>query len=177
MAAAPERGSRDKEWRNDVSGGLDLGLGFDLHLLIRDAAKVLLAFLLALPIGWERGKGRHSVGFRTLPVVSMAACGFAIIVELEASMNPEARARVLQGIVTGIGFIGGGAIVKSGRDVRGLVTAASIWNAGAIGAAIGFGRGNIALILCLLNLVTLWLLGFFGPNGGSGGRDDGTGVD
>lgn len=149
-----------------MPGGLDLGLGFDLQLLIRDFAKVALAFLLALPIGWERGKGRHSVGFRTLPVVAMAACGFAITVELEADMNAEARARVLQGVVTGIGFIGGGAIVKAGRDVRGLVTAASIWNAGAIGAAIGFGRGNIAVILCLLNVFSLLLLGHIGPNGG-----------
>lgn len=158
-----------------MPGGLDLGLGFDLQLLIRDAAKVLLAFLLALPIGWERGKGRDSVGFRTLPIVSMAACGFAIIVELEASLSAEARARVLQGVVTGIGFIGGGAIVKSGRDVRGLVTAASIWNAGAIGAAVGFGRGNIAVALCLLNLLSLLILGFLGPNGKEGRGGDNAG--
>ncbi|MEN3975116.1 MgtC/SapB family protein [Emcibacter sp. SYSU 3D8] len=113
---------------------------------------VVLAFLLVLPIGWERGRGRHSVGFRTFPVVAMAACGFAMIIDAEAANNVEARARVLQGVVTGIGFIGGGA------NVRGLVTAASIWNAGAIGTAIGFQRANIAVVLALINILSLLVL-------------------
>lgn len=120
----------------------------------RHAALVLLAF----PIGWERGRGRHSVGFRTLPIVAMAACGFAIIIEVTAPQNAEAQARVLQGVITGIGFIGGGAIVKNGASVKGLVTAASIWNAGAIGVAVGLGRANIAVVLNVVNFLSLWLL-------------------
>jgi putative Mg2+ transporter-C (MgtC) family protein len=136
-------------------------LGIDVDRLIRDALLVGFAFLLALPIGWERGRGARSVGFRTVPIVAMAACGFAIIVELEAAANVEARARVLQGVITGIGFIGGGAIVKSGGTVRGLVTAASIWNAGAIGAAVGFGRANIAIVLALINILSLFVLSKF----------------
>lgn len=132
--------------------------GFDLDILMRDAALVLLAFALAFPIGWERGRGAQSVGFRTLPIVAIAACGFAILIGHETTIGDEARARVLQGVITGIGFVGGGAIVKLGGSVKGLVTAASIWNAGAIGVAVGFGRANIALILCAINLVTLLVL-------------------
>jgi putative Mg2+ transporter-C (MgtC) family protein len=131
---------------------------WDFQLLVQDLAYILLAFALAFPIGWERGCGSTSVGFRTLPIVAMAACGFALIIKVMPGTNPEAQARVLQGIITGIGFVGGGAIVKHGTDVRGLVTAASIWNAGAIGVAVGYGRPNIAVVLSVANLLTLWLL-------------------
>jgi putative Mg2+ transporter-C (MgtC) family protein len=134
------------------------GFGFDLDVLLEDALLVLLAFALAFPIGWERGRGADSVGFRTLPIVAIAACGFAILIGHETGAGDEARARVLQGVITGIGFVGGGAIVKSGGSVKGLVTAASIWNAGAIGVAVGFGRANIAVLLCVINLLSLWVL-------------------
>lgn len=135
-----------------------MDFGFDLDLLIRDAGLVLLAFALSFPIGWERGQGKFSVGFRTMPIVAMAACGFSIIIDLPGTEDVEARARILQGIITGIGFIGGGAIVKSDGNVLGLVTAASIWNAGAIGAAVGLGHPNIALVLSVVNIISLWLL-------------------
>lgn len=133
-------------------------LRFDLDMLWADFVHVGIAFAIAFPIGWERGRGRHSVGFRTLPIVAMASCGLALTVQSFAGVSPEANARVLQGIITGIGFVGGGAILKHGTSVRGLVTAASIWNAGAIGAAVGFGRINIAIVLSALNLMTLWVL-------------------
>jgi putative Mg2+ transporter-C (MgtC) family protein len=136
------------------------GLGLDLQLLARDLGLVLFAFALAFPIGWERGRGSHSAGFRTLPIVAMAACGFALIIENAAPLDMEAQARVLQGVITGIGFIGGGAILKHGNDVKGLATAASVWNAGAIGAAIGLGAAHIAVVLSAINLVSLWLLSY-----------------
>ncbi len=133
-------------------------LDLDWKAVLNDLIYIAVAFALALPIGWERGRGRASVGFRTLPIVAMAACGFALTVKLMPGANPEAQTRVLQGIITGIGFVGGGAIVKQGTDVRGLVTAASIWNAGAIGVSVGYGRANIAVVLSAANLLTLWLL-------------------
>lgn len=133
-------------------------LGFDLERLLHDVIKVAIAFALALPIGWERGRGRYSVGFRTLPIVSVAACGFALIINTNSPGDGETQARVLQGVVTGIGFIGGGAIVKQRGDVKGLVTAASIWNAGAIGAAVGLGNLNIAAVLSIINFGSLLFL-------------------
>ena len=139
-------------------------LGFDRASLIQDTVLVLTAFLLTVPLGWERGHGRRSVGFRTLPVVAMAACGFAIIIDVAAA--EEAQARVIQGVITGVGFIGGGAIVKYRENVKGLVTAASIWNAGAIGLAVGFHRINIAIVLAAINLCSLWILTPLDRNGG-----------
>lgn len=132
----------------------------DYFLLLRDGGLVLLAFALAFPIGWERGHGSRSAGFRTLPIVAMAACGFALIVDHETAVNAEARARVLQGVITGIGFIGGGAIVKSGVGVKGLVTAASIWNAGAIGVSVGLGSPHLAIILSAVNVMSLLVLSY-----------------
>ncbi len=123
------------------------------HLL-----RVSIAFLLALPIGWERGYGSRSVGLRTVPVVAMAACGFALIAAATPGGSAETQARVLQGIITGIGFVGGGAIVRRGGDVQGLVTAASIWNAGAIGAAVAYSRLEIAVVLAVINFLSLLIL-------------------
>jgi putative Mg2+ transporter-C (MgtC) family protein len=62
---------------------------------------------------------------------------------------------LLQGLITGIGFVGGGAILKEGTTVKGTATAASIWNAGVIGASVAVGRYEVAVILALLNLFTL----------------------
>lgn len=137
-------------------------LGLDLERLLVDVVTVAIAFALAFPIGWERGRGRYSVGFRTLPIVSVAACGFALLVDANSPGAAEAQARVLQGVITGIGFIGGGAIVKQRGNVKGLVTAASIWNAGAIGTAVGLGRLNIAIVLSFINLISLLALAYLG---------------
>lgn len=129
----------------------ELGLGPDAFI---DIGRILLAFALAFPIAWERAQGHRSVGFRTLPIVAMAACGFTLVGKGMLGIDAEGQARVLQGIISGIGFVGAGAIVKQGTDVRGLVTAASIWNAGAIGAAVGFERAEIAFVLSLINLIS-----------------------
>jgi putative Mg2+ transporter-C (MgtC) family protein len=69
--------------------------------------------------------------------------------------STDAEARVLQGIITGIGFIGGGAILKSGAQVRGTATAASIWNMGLLGIAVAFDRYEAAILLSRINLFTL----------------------
>jgi putative Mg2+ transporter-C (MgtC) family protein len=66
--------------------------------------------------------------------------------------------RALQGLMTGIGFVGGGAVLREGMTVHGTATAASIWNTGAIGAAIAFGRLDIAVALSVLNFLTLRIL-------------------
>lgn len=143
----------------------------DLSVLISDLTKVLVAFLLALPSAWERGHGPGNTGFRTLPVVAMAACGFALIMASADPGEVEARARVLQGVITGIGFIGGGAILKHNGSVHGLVTAATIWNAGAIGVAVGFGRTSIAVVLALINVVSLLLLNSLERSGKNGSEE------
>ena len=114
-----------------------------------------VAYLIALPIGWDRERSGDGVGLRTFPLVAVASCGYLLIGIDVAGANADAQSRVLQGLLGGIGFIGGGAILKEGGTVRGTATAASIWNTAAIGVAVAFDRFEIALILGLINFLTL----------------------
>lgn len=119
---------------------------------------IAIAYILALPVAWNREKSEHSLGLRTFPLVAVASCGYAIIALRVLEGNPDAQSRVMQGLITGIGFIGGGAILKEGANVRGTSTAASIWNTGAIGAAVAYGRYEIAIVLAIINFITFrWL--------------------
>jgi putative Mg2+ transporter-C (MgtC) family protein len=119
------------------------------------------AYLLAVPIGWDREKAERSAGLRTFPLVAIAACGFVQAAETLLATHPEEIARIIQGIITGIGFIGGGAIVKHGTSVLGTATAASLWATGAIGVAVGLGSYDVAIVISLLTFVTLRLLAPF----------------
>jgi putative Mg2+ transporter-C (MgtC) family protein len=112
-----------------------------------------LTYLLTAFIGWDREKEAHSAGLRTFPIVGMASCGYLLVLGNQPDI--AAQSRVLQGLITGIGFVGGGAILKEGGTVRGTATAASIWNAGIIGASVAMGHIEIAIILAALNLFTL----------------------
>ena len=127
----------------------------DWRQTLIDFLRVGLAFAFAVPIGWERHKSERNLGLRTFPIVAMAACGYMLIVKNAPGANAETQARLIQGLLGGIGFIGGGAILKEGTNVRGLATAASIWCTGAIGAAVAFEREEIALVLSLIMFVTL----------------------
>jgi putative Mg2+ transporter-C (MgtC) family protein len=120
--------------------------------------RVGAAFLLALPLGWERELASRTPGLRTFPLVALGACAYLLIGQQALGESAEAQARVLSGLLTGIGFVGGGAILKGKRDVRGIATAASLWNTGAIGAAAAYGRYGLGLILSVANLLTLHLL-------------------
>jgi putative Mg2+ transporter-C (MgtC) family protein len=131
---------------------------FEWHQALIDFIRVAVAFSLALPIGWERIQETGRIGLRTFPIVAMASCGFMLVIRSVPGVNVEAEARVIQGVLTGIGFIGGGAILKGGMDVRGLASAASIWNTGAIGVAVAFGREEIAVVLSLINFLALYFL-------------------
>lgn len=113
-----------------------------------------MAFVLALPIGWERETGSKSAGLRTFPLVALGACGYMLI-GINILKEPEAEARVIYGIITGIGFIGGGAIIRGYKAVSGTATAASIWNTGAIGMAVALDKFDIAIFLALFNYLTL----------------------
>jgi putative Mg2+ transporter-C (MgtC) family protein len=77
---------------------------------------------------------------------------------LESGGNLDVQSRVLQGLITGIGFVGAGAILRGRTNVRGTATAASVWNAGVIGASVAMGKYGIAVVLSLLNVFTLHAL-------------------
>ncbi|HKJ18192.1 MAG TPA: MgtC/SapB family protein [Xanthomonadales bacterium] len=113
-----------------------------------------VAYLLALPVGWNREKYERSAGLRTFPLVAVATCGF-MLVGMESLSSSEAHARVLSGIITGMGFLGGGAILKSKREVTGTATAVSLWATGAMGIAVAWQRFEIAIVISVLTFLTL----------------------
>lgn len=129
-------------------------LDISMPLLINHTVNIFISFVLALPLGYNRETRSHSAGLRTFPLVSVASCGFTLLT-LSVVATPDAQSRMLQGIITGVGFIGGGAIIKNNEQARGLATASSIWVTGAIGMAVGWQRYEIAILLSLITFMTL----------------------
>ena len=131
---------------------------------LSDLLDMSLAYVLAIPIGWEREKADRSAGIRTFPLVAIASCGFVLATEGVLQDHAEGRARIIEGVITGMGFIGGGAILKTSDNVRGTATAASLWATGAIGVASALQAYDIALIVSVMTLVTLRVLAPFKAN-------------
>ncbi|WP_270934282.1 MgtC/SapB family protein [Falsiroseomonas oryzae] len=127
---------------------------------LRDLA---IAYALAFLIGWNREREDRSAGLRTFPLVAIAACGFIQATERMTAGEPEATARIVEGVITGMGFIGGGAILKQGGEVHGTATAAALWATGAIGVAVAVGAHDVAVVVCLFAVVTLYLLSRLKP--------------
>lgn len=133
-------------------------LTFDWGMAAANLIRLALAFALAFPLAWDREHSHRNLGLRTFPIVSVASCGYMLIAIQTEGASAESLGRALQGLLGGMGFIGGGAILKSNGDVKGLATAASLWSTGAIGAAVAFQRLEIALILSAANFALLrWL--------------------
>lgn len=131
-----------------------LSINLNWNEMLFNLVHLGIAYLLALPMAFDRDGSKHGAGLRTFPLVAVAACGYALI-GMSVLDSTEAEAKVIQGIITGIGFIGGGAILKNKSSVSGTATAASIWNTGIIGVAVAFSRYEIAALLSIINLVTL----------------------
>ena len=86
--------------------------GSDNFNVLPHAVALLIAYVLAFPLGWNREKEERSAGLRTFPLVAIACCGLIQAAELLTADNPEAMARIIEGLITGMGFIGGGAILR-----------------------------------------------------------------
>lgn len=129
---------------------------------LRDLA---IAYLLAFLIGWNREREGRSAGMRTFPLVAVAACGFIQAGEqmTAGAEGPEAMARIMEGVITGMGFIGGGAILKAGGEVHGTATAASLWATGTIGVAVGLAAYDVAIVVCMFTVLTLYGMRWFKP--------------
>ncbi len=130
----------------------------DLFRILPHLAALASAYALAVPIGWDREKAERSAGLRTFPLVAVASCAFVQATETMLVSHPEGAARIVEGVITGIGFIGGGAIVKHGTSVLGTATAASLWATGALGVAVGLGAYDLAVALSVMVFLTLRFL-------------------
>lgn len=115
------------------------------------------SYLLALPLGWERkSNSEANVGLRVFPLVSVSSCAYLFLGQrLFTGASSAEQSDVLQGLMTGIGFIGAGAIMKERGEAHGVATAAAIWTTGGIGASVAYGYYAIAAALSLLSLFIL----------------------
>lgn len=123
--------------------------------------RLAVALIAALPVAWERERATRIMGLRTFPLIAVASCGYVLVALGVSEAGGEAEARAVQGLITGIGFLGGGAILKEGATVRGTATAASVWSTGAIGAAAGFGHYATAALIGIINFLTLRVMARF----------------
>lgn len=127
---------------------------FDWAVVLRHLLELVLAYLFAIPIAWDREAHARTAGLRTFPLVAVAACAYMLI-GYQVLDSTDAEARVIQGLMTGMGFIGGGAILKHGGKVQGTATAASLWATGAIGLAVASHRLEIAFLISAATFLTL----------------------
>lgn len=132
----------------------------DRQQLARVVIRLIAAALLGSIIGYEREKAGKDAGLRTHLLVTLGTCLFVLACS-GSGMDSDGLSRVIQGIVTGIGFLGAGSILKLNeeRDIQGLTTAAGIWMTAAIGVAVGLGELGLALLGAILTVVVLALLG------------------
>jgi putative Mg2+ transporter-C (MgtC) family protein len=128
---------------------------------IRIALRIVAALALGGVLGWEREHEHKPAGVRTHMLVALGAA-VLVLVPQRTGMSSADLSRIIQGIVTGIGFIGGGAILKLGEEkmVRGLTTAAGLWATTAVGIAVGLGRLWSACAVALAAFVVLSVLGW-----------------
>jgi putative Mg2+ transporter-C (MgtC) family protein len=114
----------------------------------------LVALILGMAIGLEREYRRHPAGLRTMAMVSVGSCLFTLLGTIVDGRSVDPT-RIAAQVVTGIGFLGAGAILRQGVTVHGLTTAASIWVVAAIGMAVGFGFYILPTICALMVVIAL----------------------
>ncbi len=128
------------------------GPGWEVAIL-----RLLAAFVAGALLGMERERRERPAGLRTHALVSLTAC-LAMLVASVLGGDPAVPARVVAGILTGIGFLGAGTILRHGSMVRGLTTAATIWAAAALGVALGIGWYLGSLVMLILAVLTLTVM-------------------
>lgn len=137
----------------------ELTNGFpDRERLMIVLVRMFAAVLLGAVVGIERERAGKPAGLRTHMLVSLGTA-VVVIAGSDAGMSLDGLSRVIQGIVTGIGFIGAGTILKLNeqREIQGLTTAAGLWMTAAIGVAVGLGILGVALIGTLVTVLVLVL--------------------
>jgi putative Mg2+ transporter-C (MgtC) family protein len=124
--------------------------------------RLIAALVAGAALGWEREAKHKPAGLKTHILVTLGAAGFSLIaLEFMRGIAPDGKSlqadplRIIHGVATGVGFLGAGAIIRAGGEVRGLTTAASIWVAAAVGVAVGSGFYVIASGLVIFTLIAL----------------------
>lgn len=126
---------------------------------VRVASRLALAALLGALLGYDRERQGKPAGLRTYMLVAMGSA-VVVMVPALAGMEMADLSRILQGVITGIGFLGAGAILKHHKkdEVSGLTTSAGVWMTAAIGMGCGLGRSMTAIVSALLAWLVLSML-------------------
>ncbi len=143
--------ARDRCTPEGLSDVEDLSLGTQLVLMLR----LVVALVLGAVVGWERELQRMPAGFRTHALVALGSAIFTVVSAYAFTGPGSDPTRIAAQVVTGIGFLGGGAIIHYGGTVRGLTTAASLWAVAAVGMAAGAGLFVLATVSAVLVIVAL----------------------
>lgn len=127
----------------------------DLQLEAQMVVRVVVSVLLGAVLGWEReGRGREA-GVRTFGAVSLGSCMFALLSSrIDGGNNPHV---IAAGVVTGVGFLGAGTILRENGGVVGLTTAATLWAVSGVGLAVGYGMYAMAVLVTVMLLGLLWV--------------------
>ena len=143
---------------------------------MKDVVPMLISTVLGTLVGWERQMGRKPAGLRTHTLVCLGSTLFVLLTEHAVrefggtSLDPT---RIIHGVVTGVGFLGAGSILRQEGYVHGLTTAASIWMVAAIGTAVGVRSYGLAIASTVLALIVLegyrWIERFLAPGDESNG--------
>jgi putative Mg2+ transporter-C (MgtC) family protein len=128
----------------------------DMHQIVRVTLRLSAALFIGTVIGLQRELTHKPAGLRTHMLVGLGTALF-VVSAAESGMHLDSLSRIVQGLATGIGFLGGGAILKltNEREIHGLTTAAGIWMTAAASAAAALGQVVVALIGTLLGLLVL----------------------
>lgn len=130
----------------------------DLNLQLELAFRLIVAAVFGAIIGIEREYHGHPAGMRTHLLVSVGSATFTVL-SIEGFPAPGADpARIAAQVVTGIGFLGAGAIIKDRAGIRGLTTAASLWAVAGVGMAAGAAAWGVAIAGTVIVVVSLWPL-------------------
>jgi putative Mg2+ transporter-C (MgtC) family protein len=129
----------------------------DLNLQVELGLRLLGAAILGAVIGFERERHDHPAGIRTHLLVAVGAAAFTVL-SIYSFGEGSDPGRVAAGIVTGIGFLGAGSILKGGGTIHGLTTAASLWVVAAVGMAAGADAWGVAIATTVIVVISLWPL-------------------
>lgn len=126
-------------------------------------ARITIAMLLGAMIGYERQMRHKAIGVAGLMLVAFGSTTFMLLAKQEAHNDPAAISRTIQGLLQGIGFLGGAVIFKGGTNVRGIKTAAAIWITGAIGLCIGTGLWWLGTLVGIITASVLFVSDILTP--------------
>lgn len=123
--------------------------------------RLLAAALIGAAIGWERRVHHKAIGMAGMMLIAIGSTTYMLLATRLAAADPSAISRTLQGFLSGIGFLGGAVIFKSGFDVKGIKAAAAVWITGALGLAVATSYWELGVVVAVATVAVLFVADSF----------------